>query len=334
VGQVPSKKRRRDRKDYVEAPIEILEPDRPPEADIDLAGDLEPVWEPGVNVGGILAFLSVVFAAVALGFSAGELSLIAIIGLSLLLLAIAVGGIGVLARKVWGYILGLGATGLGVVAGLMWSLMAVVSNDMSPLWPLFFFICNILAAIALFQMRWGPGPLADERERLRSLKLRTANHTTVTGELAYSGSIAAVLASVLCGLLLMGATTSTARPAGQNFQDGVDLEALDGAPENGAVVLARWGNEDYFFLGRVQESRANDEFHVVFLDGDQSWVRLADLRRDTVQEGMSVHVHVQGQDGWLPAVVTQRVGDRVQVEVATGQQVQVPLGMVRVREAP
>jgi hypothetical protein len=276
----------------------------------------------------------VIFAVVSLVLSAGDMSPVSIIGLALLLLSIAVGGIGVLARKTWGYILGLGASGLGIAAGLLWSLLAVVSNDMSPLWPLFFFICNILAAIALFQMRWGPGPLADERDRMRSLKLRTSNHTTVTGELAYSGSIAAVLASVLCGLLLMGATTSSGRPASQAaFQDGVDLDALTGAPETGSVVLARWGNEDYFFLGRVEGARGDDEFHIVFLDGDQSWVRAADLRADTVRTGMSIHVHVQGQEGWLPGVVTQRSGNRVEVEVANNQRVWVQLAMVRVREA-
>jgi hypothetical protein len=71
----------------------------------------------------------------------------------------------------------------------------------------------------------------------------------------------------------------------------------------------------------------------VYLDNDRAWVRLADLRRDTVRAGMSVHVHVQGSDGWLPAVVTQRSGNRIEAELTNNQRVWVPLGMIRVREA-
>ena len=97
-------------------------------------------------------------------------------------------------------------------------------------------------------------------------------------------------------------------------------------------MLARWGNEDYFFLGRVEQRRENDEMHIVYLDGDRAWVRLDDLRRDTVRAGASVHIHVQGHDGWAPAVVTQRSGNRIEADVGS-QRVWVALGMVRVREA-
>lgn len=334
-GAVPSssKRRRRERQE-ADAVIEIVEPKRPPEAEIDLSGDLEPTWEPGVLIGGGLGLGGVAFAFISLLTSGGQASIISIIGLVILLIAISSGNIGVLARKTWGYILALGASGLGVVAGLLWSLYSVVGTDMSPLWPLFFFLCNLGAIICLFQMKWGPGPLADERDRMRSLKLRTSNHTTVSGELVLSGSIAAVLASVLCGLLLMGAATDSSGPTGPNFIDGVELQAFTEAPELGTVVLARWGNEDYFFLGRVEQSRAGDEFHVVYLDNDRAWVRMADIRRDTIRAGMSVHVHVQGHDGWLPAVVTQRSGNRVEAELTNNQRVWVPLGMIRIREAP
>ena len=329
----PSAPKRRRKERLEPEHIEIVEPERPPEPDIDLSADLEPTWEPGVLIGGGLGLAGVAFAFIALLTSGGQASIISIIGLVILLIAISSGNIGVLARKTWGYILALGATGLGVVAGLLWALYSVVGIDLNPLWPLFFFLCNLGSVILLFQMRWGPGPLADERDRLRSLKLRTSNHTTVTGEIALSGSIAAVLASVLCGLLLMGAAASSSHPTGPNFVDGAELQSLSEAPELGSIVLARWGNEDYFFLGRVEETRAGDEFHIVFLDNDQSWVRLTDLRSDTVRAGMSVHVHVQGSDGWLPAVVTQRSGNRIEAELTNNQRVWVPLGMVRVREA-
>ena len=168
----------------------------------------------------------------------------------------------------------------------------------------------------LFHMRWGPGPMADERDRLRSLRLKTANHTTVSGEIALSGSIAAVLASVLCGLLLMGAATGTSSSssAAARFVDGMDLETFSEPPDSGTTVLARWGNEDYFFIGRVDQTRNGDEIHVAYLDGDRAWVQLRDIRRDTVRAGASVHIHVQGHDGWLPAVVTQRSGNRVEAD--------------------
>jgi hypothetical protein len=115
------------------------------------------------------------------------------------------------------------------------------------------------------------------------------------------------------------------------FADGMELERLDEAPDEGTVVLARWGSEVYFFLGRVTEQRGDDELHISYLDGDREWVNLSDLRRDTVRAGSIVHVHVQGHEGWLPAQVTQRTGDRVEVDLGS-RRVWVPLAMVRVRE--
>lgn len=335
-GTTRSPKRRRREKKETDLSLEIVEPSSPPEADIDLGAEIDPTWEPGIRAGGGLGLAAVAFAVGALMTAGSGVSTLSIVGLVLLLVAIAAGSIGVLQRMTRGYILALGSTGLGVVGGLLWSLYAVVSTDHSPLWPLLFFLCNLGAVISLFQMRWGPGPLADERDRLRSIKLKTANYTTVSGELALAGSFAAVLGSVLCGLLLMGAANDSGGGSSSStaarFVEGMDLETLDSAPDTGSIVLARWGNEDFFFLGRVQEQRGDDEFHISYLDGDRAWVRLQDLRRDTLADGASVHVHVQGHDGWLPAVVTQRSGNRIEADVGE-QRVWVPLAMVRVREA-
>lgn len=326
---------RRPRKDRRDAePIgELIEPDQPPHPELDLTGELEPAWEPGVLFGGGLCLLAVGLAIAAMLTSRLEGFSVAMVGLLLLLLAIAGGGVGVLARKVWGYILALGATGLGTLAGLLWAVNSVVTPDLSPWLPLLFFICNIAAVMILYQMRWGPGIAADERERFRAMKRSLTSYTTAHGEFAHAGAIAAVLASLMGGLLLMGAhTTESSRPSmPSNFADGMQLVEVTEDLAEGSVVLARWGTEDYFFLGRVDQSRNDDEYHITYLDGDEAWVRRADLRQDAVRSGASVHIHVQGHEGWLPARITQRANNRVEADIGP-QRVWVPLAMVRVRE--
>jgi hypothetical protein len=316
-----------------EAMGDLAELSTPPEAEVDLMAELSPIWELGLPIGGGLCLLSVGLAVASLLTSGSQVTGIVVVGLVLLLMAIAGGGVGVLARKVWGYILGIGASGLGTVTGLLWGMYAVVQPEVSPWLPLSFFLSNLLAVLALYQMRWGPGPIADDRERFRALKRNLNNYTTAQGELAHSAAIAAVLASLMGGLLLMGANTATSQdptmPA--NFTDGMRLEQFEEPPTEGTIVLARWGNEDYFFLGRVDQSRNGDEYHITFLDGDEAWVRASDLRHDAVQANSSVHIHVQGHEGWLPAQITQRANNRVEADIGP-QRVWVPLAMVRVRE--
>lgn len=331
----PARRARRDRKPEPVEPIgELTEPKEPPEANLDLMGELYPVWEPGLPVGGGLCLLSVGLAVAALLTTSESVSALTVIGLLLLLVAISIGGVGVLARKIWGYVIGIGAAGLGTLAGLLWGMYAVVQPDLNPWLPLGFFLSNLLAVLALYQMRWGPGPMADERERYRSMKRHLTSFTTAHGELAHSAAFGAILATVIGGLLLVGANTarSEAPSLPANFSDGMSLDSLEEPPEEGTVVLARWGTEDYFFLGRVDQARGDDEFHVTYLDGDEAWVRLSDLRRDTVRTGASVHIHLQGHEGWLPATITQRSGSRVEADVGATERVWVPLAMVRVRE--
>ncbi len=324
---------RKDRRQDAEPIGELTEPEQPPRPELDLAGELEPAWELGVPVGGGLCLLSVGLAIAAMLTARPQGFSVAMVGLLLLLLAIAGGGVGVLARKVWGYILALGSTGLGTIAGLLWAVNSVVTPDLSPWLPLFFFVCNVAAVLFLYQMRWGPGFMADERDRYRAMKRNLASYTTAHGELAHAGAIAAVLASLMGGLLLMGAhTTTSSRPSmPANFADGMQLQEITEAPEEGSVVLARWGREDYFFLGRVDQRRGDDEYHITYLDGDEAWVRQSDLRQDGVRAGASVHIHVQGHEGWLPARITQRANNRVEADIGP-QRVWVPLAMVRVRE--
>jgi len=312
--------------------IEIREPETPPEPEVDLTAPLDPRWEHGLIAAGALMLLSVALALGSLLYSGGRMSTVPLLGMVLLLVALASGGFGVLARKNWGYVLGLGASGLGVAAATLWTLYGVVTPRVSFWFPLGWLACGVAAVYALFHMRWGPGPLADGRSRLRALKARTRAYTTMHGEFAYAGAIAALLGSLLALSMLLGATGGERQqaPAAQ-YADGMQLERLSEPPEDGTLVLARWGNEVYFFLGRADGRREGDEIHVSYLDGDQEWLRLDDLRRDTVRAGAVVHVHIQGQESWLPAQVTQRTGDRIEVDLGS-RRVWVPLSMVRVRE--
>jgi len=316
-----------------EAVGELIEPSEPPDANVDIMGELEPAWNLGLPVGGGLCLLSVGLAVASLLTSGGQASSFNVIGLVLLLMAIAGGGVGVLARKIWGYVLGIGASGLGTVVGLLWGMYAVVTPDLSPWLPLFFFLSNLLAVLTLYQMRWGPGLFADERDRIRAMRRKLSSYTTAQGELAHSAAVVAVLATLMGILLLLGANTTTAATTSlpPNFTDGMDLQTFESPPEEGSLVLARWGSDEYFFLGRVDQSRNNDEFHVTYLDGDEGWVRLADLRQDAVRANASVHIHVQGHERWLPALITQRANNRVEADIGP-QRVWVPLAMDRVRE--
>jgi hypothetical protein len=335
VESPPRRQRKdRDRRPEHEPLGDLVEPKAPPEAEIDLAGELDPVWPIGLPIGGSLCLVSVAAAIAALLMARPQQFSWTVIGLLILLLAIAGGGIGVLARKVWGYILAMGASALGAVGGLIWTMYSVVTPELRPWLPLVFCLSNGAAIYFLHQMRWGPGLMTDERERFRAAKRILGAYTTDHGELAYAGAAAAILATLMGLLMIMGANTTSSRRADEpeNFADGMALTAFTTAPEQGSIVLARWGNEDYFFLGRLDQSRGDDEFHVTYLDGDEAWVRMNDLRQDTVAAGASVHVHVQGHEGWLPARITQRANNRVEADVGGDQPVWVPLAMIRVRE--
>lgn len=113
----------------------------------------------------------------------------------------------------------------------------------------------------------------------------------------------------------------------------VPLLPLDGPPEIGQIVLCRWRSSPYFFLGRV-ESQQDELYHIRHLDGDDNWVRIDDIRQDTVRAGSVIHVHVdsEGDGGWLPAEVVLREDERVRVLVG-GRMTWVTLGQIRVEEA-
>jgi hypothetical protein len=334
-GAVPRNRKRRKEPREADTSWDLVEPKQPPEPEVDLSGEIEPVWERGIMVGGCFCLTAVACGVVALLMSGGAMSVLSVVGLMVVLVAIVLGGIGVFARKAWGYVVGLGATAVGTVAGLLWTLYCVVTPQLSPWAPFCFLVFNGTAVVSLFHMRWGPGPFADDRARFRALERRLRSYTTIHGELALSGSLAAVLATIVLGFMLMGSASSSGEPASNiaaQMQDGMELETLTSPPELNSLVLARWGNEEYFFLGRVEQQRTGEEFRISYLDGDQAWVKLRDLRRDAVNTGATVHVHIQGHEGWLPAIITQRSNNRVEADVGAAQRVWVPLSMVRIRE--
>ena len=311
----------------------LMEPDEPPRSTVALTGTLDPAWRLGRPIGGGLCLLSIAAAIAAMYSSSPPESTYTRFGMLLLLLAIAGGVGGVLARKLWGYILALGATGLGALVGVLWTVKAALTPELSPWLPGAFSVCCIASFSTLYRMRWGPRFLASGPERHRARQLSLSSYTTNHGELAYAGVVIAVLATVTGGLWLFDA-----RPDGENgpsmpanFTDGMQLEGLTEPPSEGSLVLARWGSEDYFFIGRVDQLRGDDEVHVTFLDGDEAWLRQADLRQDAVREGASVHIHVQDHEGWLPARITERRNNRVEADIGP-QRVWVHLAMVRARE--
>jgi hypothetical protein len=97
----------------------------------------------------------------------------------------------------------------------------------------------------------------------------------------------------------------------------------------GDRVLASW-LDAFFYPGRVRNVQGSN-CEIAFDDGDSAWIHEANVRRPDIQVGSLVFCRHHAGPMYLPAIVREQRGEKLQVEYESGEKEWTTISMVRVQ---
>jgi len=114
----------------------------------------------------------------------------------------------------------------------------------------------------------------------------------------------------------------------------IPLKQYKKFPKIGTLLLARFGQGEYFFFGKVEEiDRKKNMVKIKYLDGDEEWKTIHELRYDTIKPGYRVEVRLESESSWLPGTILDRIDDLFTIRLdIDGKEVKVKAVSIRVKE--
>jgi hypothetical protein len=111
-------------------------------------------------------------------------------------------------------------------------------------------------------------------------------------------------------------------------EEWVPLERLASPqPVLGLRVLGCWSGGTMWYPGLIVQL-AGERALVQYLDGDQEWIECQQIRMDDITAGDWVMADVEDLREYFPARVLQRWQDALQLELADGTQIELPMSRV------
>jgi len=127
---------------------------------------------------------------------------------------------------------------------------------------------------------------------------------------------------------LFGKKETAPTPGRSDFGSG-NLKVGKTSWQVGDRVLAKWADA-FFYPGQVRDV-AGDKCQIQFDDGDGAWVPKANVCTPDIVVGSRVFARIGGGPQYLPAVVREQKGEKIQVHYDHGVDEWTTFSLVRVR---